>query len=151
MIQNTLHPDLQRFDGKTLEVFYGSEEILLPFAFRLSDFVLERYPGSNSPSGYKSNVVLIDRAEGFEEPFTIFMNNILKYKGYRFYQSSYDPDEMGTVLSVNHDRAGMMVTYAGYGLLFLFIVLSLLNSKSVFNSVNEGYWNSALGKKSLWF
>jgi hypothetical protein len=30
------------------------------------------------------------------------MNNILDY-GYRFFQSSFDPDERGTVLSVSHD------------------------------------------------
>jgi cytochrome c-type biogenesis protein CcsB len=136
------------FDGKTLEITYGSEEILLPFSLILTDFVLDRYPGSNSPSGYKSNIVLIDKAENLEKPFTIFMNNILKHKGYRFYQSSYDPDELGTILTVNHDLAGMLVTYAGYGLLFLFIILSLLNRKSVFNTVNAGYWNSALRKKA---
>ena len=137
-----------RFDGKILEISYGSEEISLPFSLRLNDFVLERYPGSNSPSGYKSNIVLIDRAEGLEEPFTIFMNNILKHKGYRFYQSSYDQDEMGTILSVNHDRAGMLVTYSGYALLFLFIILSLLNRKSVFYTVNAGFWSSALRKRA---
>jgi cytochrome c-type biogenesis protein CcsB len=136
------------FDGKTLEITYGSEEILLPFSLRLTDFVLDRYPGSNSPSGYKSNIVLIDKAENLEKPFTIFMNNILKHKGYRFYQSSYDPDELGTILAVNHDLAGMLITYAGYGLLFLFIILSLLNRKSVFNTVNAGYWNSELRKKA---
>jgi cytochrome c-type biogenesis protein CcsB len=136
------------FDDKTLEVKYGSQEIFLPFSIRLSDFVLERYPGSKSPSGYKSNVILIDKASGLEKPFTIFMNNILKHKGYRFYQSSYDPDEQGTILSVNHDPAGMLVTYAGYGLLFLFITLSLLNRESVFNKVNAGFWNSALRKKA---
>jgi cytochrome c-type biogenesis protein CcsB len=76
------------------------------------------------------------------------MNNILKHRGYRFYQSSYDPDERGTILSVNHDFTGMLVTYAGYGLLFLFIILSLLNKKSVFNNVNAGYWGSALRKKA---
>jgi hypothetical protein len=31
------------------------------------------------------------------------MNNILDYEGYRFFQSSFDPDEKGTVLSVSHD------------------------------------------------
>ncbi len=34
------------------------------------------------------------------------MNNVLDYKGYRFFQASYDTDELGTVLSVNHDRLG---------------------------------------------
>ncbi len=133
--------------GNTLEITYGSEEIPLPFSLKLTDFVLDRYPGSNSPSGYKSNIVLIDKAENIERPFTIFMNNILKHKGYRFYQSSYDQDEMGTILAVNHDLAGMMVTYIGYGLLFLFIILSLLNRKSVFYVVNASYWNSALRRK----
>ena len=136
------------FDDRTIEISYGSKEISLPFSLKLNDFVLERYPGSNSPSGYKSNVVLIDKGANLQKRFPIFMNNILKYKGYRFYQSSYDPDEKGTVLSVNHDFAGMMVTYAGYGFLFLFIILSLLNKKSVFNNVNSGYWSSALRKKT---
>ena len=76
----------------------------------------------------------------------IFMNNILKYKGYRFYQSSYDQDEKGTILSVNHDMAGMLVTYTGYGLLFLFIILSLLSKNSVFHNINSGYWQSAIRK-----
>lgn len=135
------------FDNNNLEITYGSEEISLPFSLKLNDFNLERYPGSSSPSGYKSNVTLIDKAANIEKPFTIFMNNILKYKGYRFYQSSYDPDEKGTVLSVNHDLAGMATTYTGYGLLFLFIILSLLNKDSVFRSINARYWSSALRKK----
>ena len=132
--------------GNTLEISYGPRETTLPFNLKLNDFVLERYPGSNSPSGYKSEVVLMDESVNIEKPFTVFMNNILKYKGYRFYQSSYDQDEKGTILSVNNDFMGMIVTYSGYVILFLFIILSLLNKKSVFNSVTAGYWNSSLRK-----
>ena len=76
------------------------------------------------------------------------MNNILKYKGYRFYQSSYDNDEKGTILSVNRDMAGMMVTYTGYVLLILFIILTLLNKNSVFHNVNAGYWQSNIRKSA---
>tara|TARA_X000001036_G_scaffold191585_1_gene180656 strand:- start:11264 stop:13210 length:1947 start_codon:yes stop_codon:yes gene_type:complete len=47
------------------------------------------------------------------------MNNILDYKGFRFFQASFDPDEKGTVLSVNHDLIGTTVTYTGYILLYL--------------------------------
>ena len=134
-------------NGNRLELSYGPREVSLPFLLKLNDFVLERYPGSSSPSGYKSDVVLIDKTAGVEKPFTIFMNNILKYKGYRFYQSSYDQDEKGTILSVNHDRTGMMVTYTGYGILFLFIIFTLFNKKSAFNTANPGYWISGLRKK----
>jgi cytochrome c-type biogenesis protein CcsB len=133
-------------NGNTVELSYGSKSTTLPFSIKLNDFILERYPGSSSPSGYKSVVVLLDKKENVERPFLIFMNNILKYKGYRFYQSSYDHDEKGTILSVNHDLAGMLVTYTGYALLFLFIILSLINKSSVFHNVNAGYWNSAIRK-----
>jgi cytochrome c-type biogenesis protein CcsB len=133
-------------DGKTVEITYGSKSIPLPFSIKLNDFVLERYPGSNSPSGYRSDVVLLDKTENVEKPFMIFMNNILKYKGYRFYQSSYDRDENGTILSVNHDMAGMLVTYTGYALLFIFIILALLSKNSVFHNINAGYWQSNIRK-----
>jgi cytochrome c-type biogenesis protein CcsB len=135
-------------DGKTVEITYGSEGTILPFIIKLNDFVLERYPGSTSPSGYKSDVVLIDKADNVTKPFMIFMNNILKYKGYRFYQSSYDQDEQGTVLSVNHDMAGMVVTYTGYGLLFLFIILSLLSKNTVFRNITPAYWQSNIRKSA---
>jgi cytochrome c-type biogenesis protein CcsB len=133
-------------DGTTFEFSFGSEQVKLPFSLRLDDFILERYPGSNSPSGYRSNVTLSDSRAGIEEPHSIFMNNILKYKGYRFYQSSYDSDEQGTILSVSHDPAGMLVTYTGYGLLFLFIILSLVIRTSQFRNIKAGTWSSWLRK-----
>ena len=133
-------------DDRKFEVSYGSVLTTLPFSLKLNDFILERYPGSTSPSGYKSDVFLLDEAENVEIPFLIFMNNILKYKGFRFYQSSFDQDEKGTVLSVNHDPAGMLVTYAGYGLLFLFIIMSLVIKNSLFRKIAPGNWSSDLRK-----
>ena len=135
-------------DGNTVALNYGPKATTLPFAIKLNDFILERYPGSSSPSGYKSDVVLLDQKENIEKPFMIFMNNILKYKGYRFYQSSFDRDEKGTILSVNHDMAGMVVTYTGYALLFLFIILSLFNKNSLFHKINAGHWNSVIRKSA---
>ncbi len=134
------------FEGNTFELSYGPKATTLPFVIKLNKFILERYPGSTSPSGYKSDVVIIDKAANVEKPFMIFMNNILKYKGYRFYQSSFDRDEQGTVLSVNRDMAGMLVTYTGYALLFFFILLSLLSKNTMFRTVTAGHWNSAIRK-----
>lgn len=139
-------PGTAKAGNMTVEVSYGSKTFPLPFAIKLNDFILERYPGSSSPSGYKSDVVLIDKSAGIEKPFVVFMNNILKYQGYRFYQSSFDKDEKGTILSVNHDKAGMLVTYTGYVLLFIFIILTLVNRNSVFHNVTPGHWSSRLRK-----
>jgi cytochrome c-type biogenesis protein CcsB len=135
-------------NGKKVEISYGSVETTLPFSLKLNKFIFERYPGSNSPSGYKSDVVLIDKTAGVTKNFLIFMNNILKYKGYRFYQSSFDQDERGTVLSINHDSLGMPVTYTGYAIMFLFIVLSIFNRKSVFHNIASSNWTSAIRKSA---
>ena len=130
--------------GREFKIIYGSEITMLPFKLRLNDFILEHYPGSSSPSGYKSDVTLIDDEQNTKKPFVIFMNNVLKYRGFRFYQSSYDEDEKGTILSVNNDMAGMMVTYTGYALLFLFIILSLLVKTSSFRTIKAVSWNSSI-------
>ncbi|MEA1917689.1 MAG: cytochrome c biogenesis protein CcsA [Campylobacterota bacterium] len=104
------------FSGKIVNLSYGAKFIKLPFAIKLVDFEMQRYPGSNSPSSYASDVILIDKQEGINEPFKIYMNHILEHRGYRFFQASYDQDEKGTVLSVNHDP-GTLPTYIGYALL----------------------------------
>lgn len=60
------------------------------------------------------------------------MNNVLDVKGYRFFQASYDQDEHGTILSVNRDVAGRNITYAGYLLLVIGLVLCLVGKDSRF-------------------
>ena len=114
------------------KISYGAIPIDLPFGLRLRDFQMERYPGSDSPSSFASELTLLDPEKGIEKDIRVFMNNTLKHREYRFYQSSYDQDEQGTILSVNADKAGTAVTYIGYGMLFLGIILSLLNRKSYF-------------------
>jgi len=120
------------YEGVNYRMWVGPEETALPFSLKLNDFVLERYPGSNSPSSYESHITLTDKDLGLNEDHKIFMNNVLKHRGYRFYQSSYDQDEKGTILSVNKDLAGTTITYLGYFLLFLGILLSIFNPKSHF-------------------
>ncbi len=114
----------------------GTMESKLPFSLRLIDFQLDRYPGSNSPSSFASEVMLIDKENNLQEPHRIFMNNILEHRGYRFYQSSYDAnDEKGTVLSVNHDKIGTSVTYLGYFLMIITIIAALFTRHGRFGAL----------------
>jgi cytochrome c-type biogenesis protein CcsB len=120
----------------SVDVAYGSIERTLPFAIELNDFQLERYPGSMSPASYASEVTLIDQTAGVKMPFRIYMNHILDYQSHRFFQSSYDQDEMGTVLSVNRDP-GTLVTYIGYLLLGLGLFGVLIAKNGRFNGLSE--------------
>jgi cytochrome c-type biogenesis protein CcsB len=125
-------------EGETTNILETSDpqgEIVLPFSLQLRDFILDRYPGSMSPSSYASEVTLIDPRNGLRKDYRIFMNNVLDYDKYRFFQSSYDTDEHGTVLSVNHDYWGTKVTYLGYSLLCLGFILTLFNGNSRFLSL----------------
>jgi cytochrome c-type biogenesis protein CcsB len=103
-------------DGLNIMVGFGPKIYNTPFALKLEDFVMETYPGSSSPSAYESHIKIIDG--GKQTPFNIYMNHVLNHGGYRFFQSSFDPDRMGTVLSVNHDYWGTLISYIGYTLLF---------------------------------
>jgi cytochrome c-type biogenesis protein CcsB len=119
-------------DGIDFSIRYGAKVIELPFSLKLDDFQLERYPGSNSPSSYASEVTVIDESKDLVKPYRIYMNNVLNYGGYRFFQSSYDRDEQGTILSVNHDTAGTIITYIGYLLMSLGMFLTIFNKNSRF-------------------
>jgi cytochrome c-type biogenesis protein CcsB len=130
-------PKVVNVDGVNVTLSYGSKEIKLPFEIRLDDFILERYAGSMSPSSYESHVTLIDKAENIEKPFRIYMNHILEHKGYRFYQSSYKPDESATVLSVNHDYWGTLVTYIGYTLMIVGFIWLFFTKNSRFAELSK--------------
>lgn len=128
------YPQLSEFDMGNLhyELAWGSRIIELPFSIYLRDFQLERYPGTMNPSSYASEVTVVDHITGKQFDHRIYMNNVLDYGGYRFFQSSFDPDEMGTILSVNYDAPGTLITYIGYLLLGLGFVINLLSPDSRF-------------------
>ena len=121
---------------RQLRIRYGSISRELPFSLTLSDFVMQRYPGSSSPSTYESFVVVHDPVSKTEEPYHIYMNHILVHRGYRFYQSSYDRDEQGTILSVARDP-GKLPTYAGYILMTIGFILAPFSKTGRFRKLRE--------------
>ena len=102
-----------------------------PFSISLHDFEVTRYADTDTPMDFVSTIVIYDneRIEG-----TVSMNNIFKHRGYRFYQSGYDNDERGTFLAVSHDPWGIGITYAGYSLLLLSMILFFVQPDSRFRT-----------------
>jgi cytochrome c-type biogenesis protein CcsB len=124
----------------------GQEEHALPFDMKLLNFTLTRYPGSESPSSFESKVLV--SADGKTREERIFMNNVLDVKGYRFFQSSYDKDELGTVLSVKKDVAGRNITYSGYIMLAIGFILCLFGRSSRFRQLSRQLKESRIKSKS---
>lgn len=130
-------------DSKTVKIgeheytfFYGSKAYILPFKIRLNDFIAQKYPGTEkSYSSFESQVTVQDPVKPFDT--RIYMNHVLDHEGYRFFQSSFDPDEKGTVLSVNHDFWGTNITYLGYYLLFFSMIALLFTKHSRFGDLKR--------------
>lgn len=108
-------------EGKTTDRFVvqDSRHLLpLPFSLRLDSFRIVCYPGTEAPADYVSYIHVSGNGRESQKA-SVSMNRIFSCGGYRFYQSSYDPDGRSSWLSVNHDPWGIGVTYAGYALLGL--------------------------------
>lgn len=118
-----------------LALSYGAKRMKLPFALHLREFILEKYPGTNSASSYASEVTLLDPRTNIEREQRIFMNNIMDHDGYRFFQSSFDQDELGTYLSVNYDFWGTWISYLGYAVLTIGMFLTFFTKSSRFQQL----------------
>ena len=105
----------------------------MPFYLALKDFQIIYDADGTTPADYVSQVI-ISTKDG-EEETTISMNNIGRAKGYRIYQTSYDDDEAGSVFTISYDPWGTGITYTGYLLLAVSMILVSLkknaNNKTV--------------------
>ena len=125
-----------KIEGLEYTLSYGSKVYELPFSLKLNDFIATKYPGTEkSYSSYESKVTVIENKKSFDA--AIYMNHILDHDQYRFFQSSFDPDEKGTVLSVNHDFWGTLITYIGYFMLFFAMMCILVTKNTRFDDVKR--------------
>ena len=112
----------------------------LPFSLTLDRFEIETYPDSKKPKDYISHLKVTDGNNITET--VISMNNILKHKHYRFYQSDFD-EQGNSILDVARDPCGIAVTYTGYALLFIALAAILIEKRKMFRAVTWS-WISVL-------
>ncbi len=139
---STSYSSVYEINGMQINLGYGSSwldpKYKMPFSIQLNDFQLEKYPGSKNPSSFASEVTVLDGEKKI--PYRIFMNNVLDHKGYRFFQSSYMISNEGketTVLSVNADFWGTLITYIGYFIMSLGMLLTLFWRGSYFSKSHQ--------------
>lgn len=118
----------------------NGETHTLPFSIGLESFTLRYYPGTFSPMDYVSHIEVTDES-GAKVQADVSMNNIFRYRNYRFYQSGYDADSRGTILAVAYDPYGIAVTYTGYILLLLSMIAFFFTKATL--------WRTLLSNKLL--
>ncbi|MCM1453041.1 MAG: cytochrome c biogenesis protein CcsA [bacterium] len=106
----------------------------LPQPLVLDTFIIERYPGAEMPSGYRSIVKV------GEMHLEVTLNSPASLGGYRFFQQGYGNGGV-TVLGVSHDSAGTAVSYLGYLLFAVAAVWMVALRRGMFRRL----WRVALG------
>ncbi len=143
-------PQSITIDKLDFTLFYGSKVHELPFSIKLDDFIADKYPGTEkSYAAYKSKLEITDKRISKTFKDSVYMNHILDYDGYRFFQAGFDPDEKGTNLSVNHDFWGTWITYIGYFLLYFGLMAILFSKHSRFGELKEKLEKVKVKKEKL--
>ena len=100
-----------------------NEKIQLPFEMTLTDFKMDKDPGTNTPASYESFVEIFNGK--IKEKAHIYMNHPFKLDGFTLYQASYNENNDGTystTLAVNVDQ-GRSLKYLGSLLLVIGAIL----------------------------
>jgi hypothetical protein len=99
-------------NNDTYRIIFGKAQRLLPFSITLIDFVKDSYKGTDKARDYHSDIVLSDGDLSW--PVRIGMNEPLRYKGYTFFQSSFEQTDEAeiTILAVVKNK-GWLFPYIG--------------------------------------
>lgn len=116
------------FDDQTAYLMsFQNRRLQLDFPVKLQEFKIDHYQGTQKAKSYSSQVTAgVDLQK---QDTLISMNEPMKYKGYTFYQASFQQDDQtgqptASILSVNKDP-GRWIKYLGsliltMGILWLF-------------------------------
>lgn len=101
-------PQKLELDGRPYELYLRFKRSYKPYALHLVEFRHDRYLGTDTPKNFSSKVRLTDPVRNEDREVLIWMNHPLRYEGETFYQSSYKPDDSGTILQVVRNPGWLM-------------------------------------------
>ncbi len=112
-------------NDKNYTLIFGKAQSALPFSIALTDFVKDSYGGTDMARNYHSDIIVKDGK--LEWPVRIEMNEPLRYRGYTFFQSSFEQgaDFEATILAVVENK-GRLFPYIGTIILGIGLLLHVL-------------------------
>lgn len=121
----------ERFPPQTVNTETASYELALrfkrsyhPFSVALIDFTHEKYPGTDIPYNFSSEVVIQDLSTDQQQKALIYMNHPLRYGGLTFYQASFANEDRTSIFQVVKNPGWLLpyvsVLLMGFGMCFQF-------------------------------
>lgn len=116
-------------DGRRYAVGLRFKKTYLPFTVTLLEFTHDRYPGTNIPRNFASEVRITHPGRDDEQEYKIFMNHPMRYEGLTFYQASFAKQDMASMFHVVRNPGRLLPYIAcilvSIGLLYQFAWLAL--------------------------
>ncbi len=125
----------QRFDydGKSWHLSLRFERFYTPYTVSLIKFSHDRYPGTEIPKNFSSQVRLKSDDGRTDREALIYMNNPLRFEGLTYYQAGFENNDKTTILQVVRNP-GWLLPYIACILMTLGLtwhfILSLANFSS---------------------
>jgi hypothetical protein len=88
------------YRGRTYEIALRFKRAYLPGSIKLLDFEHDRYPGTEIPYNFSSQVEIMEDATLAKRSTLIYMNHPLRYADYTFYQASFANNDTASMFQV---------------------------------------------------
>lgn len=115
------------YEGKSYELAIRFLRSYLPATLELLEFRHDRYPGTDIPFNFSSNVRIHEDDTGTSRDTLIYMNHPLRYGGLTFYQASFAEGDTMSMLQVVANPA-RWVPYVASAVITLGLTLQFLIS-----------------------
>ena len=124
VIDERFPPQIIQTDSKSLEIALRFKRTYHPFTVELLDFTHEKYPGTEIPYNFSSEVFVNDLNQNKKQKALIYMNHPLRYGGLTFYQASFANEDTTSILQVVKNPGWLLpyvsVLLMGLGMCFQF-------------------------------
>jgi hypothetical protein len=114
-------------NGKSFQIAMRFTRHYKDFSLKLLEFRHDKYRGTETPRDFRSRVVIDNPKAGENREVDIYMNNPLRYGGFTFYQSGFDPENEKLVNKVTIlqvvKNPGWLGPYLACGIMTLGLVI----------------------------
>ncbi|MFP4157824.1 MAG: cytochrome c biogenesis protein ResB [Opitutales bacterium] len=100
VIDERFPPQLVSLGDQSWEIALRFTRFYHPFEIELIDFKHEKYPGTDVPFNFSSEVMVHHNDSSKDQKALIYMNHPLRYEGLTFYQASFANQDTTSILQV---------------------------------------------------
>ena len=105
VIDERFPPQLVSLGEQSWEIALRFTRYYHPFEIELIDFKHEKYPGTDVPFNFSSEVMVHHNDSAKDQKALIYMNHPLRYEGLTFYQASFANQDTTSIFQVVRDLA----------------------------------------------